>query len=189
MIAHIEGKVLHLDIGFIIVSTGGIGYKIATTPETVSGLKVGQTTSLWIHHAIREDAQDLYGFPNREALGFFQLLITISGIGPKTAMGILNLASLRTLKTAIVSGEPTQLTKIAGIGKKNAEKIVLELRDKIEMTKDQMEQLGIDDTDTVEALKSLGYQDKEIRETLKKISHAVTDPGKRVTAALKLLGK
>lgn len=189
MISHIEGKVLHIDLNYSVIAVGGLGYKVSAAPETLSHLKLGQTASLWIHNVIREDADDLYGFIDRDSLAFFELLIGISGIGPKTAIGIMSLATVKTLKSAIASGEPTQLTKISGIGKKNAEKIVLELKDKIDKSAFDPELGGVDDTDTMEALKSLGYQEREIRDVIKKIPQTIKDPGKRVTEALKKLGK
>lgn len=187
MISYIEGPVLHIGETFAIISANGLGYKVFAAQDTLASLQGKGTCSLWTYLAVRENALDLYGFANQEALAFFELLITISGIGPKTALSILNLANIRTLKSAIVSGDPTRLTKISGIGKKNAEKIVMELKDKVDGDAGD-ENSGTDDTDALEALRSLGYSERESREALKKVPASITETGKRIKDALKRLG-
>lgn len=194
MIAHLSGKILHKDLRFCVLSTAdGVGYKVFSTIETLAKLHEGAAASLWIHTVVREDAFDLYGFPDKESLSFFELLITISGIGPKSALGILSAASVSTIKEAIMSGETAYLTKIAGIGKKVAEKIVLELKGKVGAA-DEMAGSKHGDVDAIEALKSLGYTHKEARDALQEISEDpklrdLKDPGQKVKAALRILGK
>jgi Holliday junction DNA helicase RuvA len=127
----------------------------------------------------------LYGFLDRQELEFFEMLINVSGIGPKGALSILSVASIETLKKAIGTGDTIYLTKISGIGKKTAEKIVIELRDKIEVDKTGTSLQG--ELDALEALKSLGYSQNEAREALKKIS-PLTDTNTKIREALKILG-
>jgi len=190
MISRIEGPVVSITEKFAVINAGGLGYKVYATPETLGGLTVGQTGILWTHLAVREDALDLYGFPDPEELEFFEMLIGISGIGPKGALGTLGGAAVATLKKAIGSGDTTYLTKMSGIGRKTAEKIVMELRDKLKAHggAENAKSLRSED-DVMEALKSLGYSQAEIREALKQIPEEMKDVSMRVKEALKILGK
>src|SRR3989344_8302402 len=138
MIGSIKGKIILKTEKFLIVETSGVGYKISVSPDVLSKTKktgeparAGGEISLWIHTHVREDAFDLYGFLDRQELEFFEMLINVSGIGPKGALVILGVATINTLKRAISTGDIGYLTKISGIGKKTAEKIVIELRDKL----------------------------------------------------------
>jgi Holliday junction DNA helicase RuvA len=134
---------------------------------------------------VREDALDLYGFLDREELEFFEMLINVSGIGPKGALSILGITSIETLRKAISIGDTSYLTKISGIGRKTAEKIVIELRDKIG-TELEGSSLQVE-LDALEALKSLGYSAIEAREALKKVN-SDTDTNTKIREALKILG-
>ncbi len=140
---------------------------------------------LFIHTHVREDAFDLYGFLNYEELEFFEMLITVSGIGPRGALVILGVASIETLRKAISSGDLAYLTKISGIGRKTAEKILLELRDKVGAETEGTLQ---GELDALEALKSLGYSQNEARDALKQIDSG-TDTNTKVREALKILGR
>src|ERR1035437_8228574 len=151
--------------------------------------KVGrETVRIWTYLSVRETAVDLYGFANAEELETFELLITISGIGPKTAAGILNVVSISTIRGAVASNDPSYLTKVAGIGKKNAEKIVRELSDKIGVLESDIPTESMrHESDVIEALKSLGYAEREAREALKKVPADDGSAGERVKKALKIL--
>jgi Holliday junction DNA helicase RuvA len=197
MIATLRGKITELGNRYAVVEVNGIGYKVFVTDDAVHTLKIGTEISFWTHMAVREDAQDLYGFTSKKERDFFQLLITVSGIGPKSALNILSMVSGETLSGAIRAGSVAHLVKVSGIGKKTAEKIVLELKDKMggftggesgEMTAGMSS-----DMDAIEALKALGYEADEAREALKKIPAALsgkeTDTGAKVKAALKELGR
>jgi Holliday junction DNA helicase RuvA len=186
MIGSIKGKITFKTEKFLIVETGGVGYKINVSPNTLSKTKkISEEISLWIHTHVREDILDLYGFLNREELEFFEMLINVSGIGPKGALIVLSVASIETLRRAIGSGDISYLTKISGIGKKTAEKIVIELRDKIGEEKTGSSLQG--ELDALEALKSLGYSQNEAREALKKVSSELNTNAK-IREALKILG-
>lgn len=188
MISHLQGKVLVATDTSITLDVQGVGYKISVIGNSLARLKEGVEASLWTHLAVRENALDLYGFLTRDELIFFELLITISGIGPKTALGILNVANIETLKQAVLTGNAGHLTKVSGIGKKNAEKIVLELNGKL-VAEDGVTINLKDEGDVVEALMSLGYGQKEAREILREIPEEVTSTSDKVKYALKLLGK
>lgn len=188
MIAHISGTVRDIGEKYAIVDVGGLGYKVYATPDTLSTLSIATAASLYTYLVVREDALDLYGFATDESQGFFELLISVSGIGPRSALSILSLAPIETLKKAIATGDTSYLTKVSGIGRKTAEKIVIELRDKLIAHKNESVDLR-GEHDTLEALKSLGYSQNEAREALKDISPEIIDTNARIREALKQLGK
>ena len=187
MIAHITGRVLEKGSRFVVVEVQSIGYKVFLTDDALRTEKNGNETKLWIHHAVREDSEDLFGFRERAELALFELLITVSGIGPKTALNILNVATAETLRRSITSGETAYLTKISGIGRKTAEKIILELREKL--GKGEEGATLKEEVDALEALKSLGYSHQDAREALKNMPKEFTGTSDRVKHALKMLGK
>jgi Holliday junction DNA helicase RuvA len=186
MIGYLRGKVIQNDIKSLLIDVNGVGYKVFTHIGGLDQKKNDKEVELFTYLAVRENALDLYGFANKEELEFFELLLTVSGIGPKSAMAVLSVASIATLKTAISTEDPTHLTKVSGIGKKNAEKIVLELKDKIGtyVFDGKMES---HDGDAIEALKALGYSERESRDALKKVEGKTTE--EKVRAALKNLNK
>ncbi len=148
---------------------------------------VGEPIFLWTYLSVRETALDLYGFLSKDTLDIFELLITISGIGPKTALGILNVATPEMLRQAVATEDTSYLVKVGGIGKKNAEKIVLELKDKLITTSADFEGAERGAGDVMEALLSLGYAERDVRNVLKKMPKDLTGTGERVKYALKLL--
>lgn len=171
---------------FLIIETGGVGYKMNVLPEVLSGMKkVGDGISLWTHTHVREDVLDLYGFTDRQELEFFEMLLNVSGIGPKSALAILGIASIETLRKAIKTSDTAYLTKVSGIGRKTAEKIIIELRDRIGEEKTGTSLQG--ELDALEALKSLGYSQNEAREALKKVKGDI-DTNTKIREALKILG-
>ena len=192
MISRLTGSMAHTDSKYVIIDVAGVGYKVFTTIDIITKLpKDGKKVTLWTYLAVRENSMDLYGFLSPTELNFFELLITISGIGPKTALGILNSASVHSLETAIQTGETSHLTKISGIGKKIAEKIVRELKDKFESVAHtpESESAMRNDSDALEALKSLGYSQNESRDVLKKLPKTITKTNDKLREALKILGK
>lgn len=172
----------------LVITCGGLGYSVWTTEESQKKIALNSAIILWTHHAIREDSQDLYGFLSKEELAFFELLITVSGIGPKTALALLNTATGETIRKGVLSGDPAYLSKISGIGKKSAEKIVFELSGKIAAIEGEEFGGQTEDDDTADALKALGYHEKDVREVLKKIGMEGTAQH-RIKKALSVLGK
>jgi holliday junction DNA helicase RuvA len=199
MISRLTGKIVHIDPKYIVLDVNGVGYKVATTVDIMTKIgKEGEKekdVTMWTYLAVRETALDLYGFTSLSELNFFELLITISGIGPKTALGILNSASVQALQTAVQTDDTSHLIKIAGIGKKVAEKIVMELKDKVdkfthtEESKTAMKEAQKNDNDALEALKALGYSQNEARDVLKEIPKSITKTNEKIREALKILGK
>ena len=189
MIGFIEGKIEYSSDRYVIVDVNGIGYKIYISANIFKKLpKINEKVKLYTHLHVREDIMDLYGFLDKEDLEFFEMLISISGIGPKGATNILNVASVETLKKAIRNEESSILTKVSGIGKKTAEKIILELKHKVSGGEFLGDKAGAD-SEVIDALISLGYRLHEAREALRKIPEDIKEVGEKVKAALKLLSK
>jgi len=188
MISHIKGKVLDTDAKSTIIDVNGIGYKIASTFEIISSLSLGNEASFWTHLAVREDALDLYGFKEKTDLELFKLLNTISGIGPKTSIGIMDSATPSSIRKAVISEDPSHLTKMSGISAKVANKIVLELKGKLGGFEDSEEDFK-EELEALEALKSLGYNQNEAREALKGVSRDIQDTSLKIKEALKILGR
>ena len=185
MIGSLRGRIALKTDKFLILETGGVGYKVSVSPDVLSkASKAGEELFLHVHTHVREDAMDLYGFLSLEDLEFFEMLLGVSGIGPRSALAILGIASIETLRRAISTGDTSYLTKISGIGRKTAEKIVIELRDKIGEEKEGASLQ--EELDALEALKSLGYSQNEAREALKKVPDGTTNT--RIREALKVLG-
>lgn len=189
MIGHISGTVLAIRDQHLVVSTGGVGYKVAALKETIMRSAVGAEVSFWTYLAVREDALDLYGFRDESELRFFELLLTVSGIGPKSALSILDIASVETLRSAIAAGNASYLTNVSGIGKKTAEKIVLELKDKV--AKEGVDSTGAlkGDQEALEAMRALGYSASEARDVLRQVPTSIESGNDRLREALKLLGR
>lgn len=181
--------------GVVLVEVGGVGYVVRTPLFALAVLRESGVSeiSLFIHTAVREDAIDLFGFPTEAELAFFKQLMSVSGIGPKTALGIMSVADTATLKAAIARGEASALTKVFGIGKKNAERLVVELRDKLtQQEKNNPSPLGASpDVEVLEALIALGYRADEARAALSTLDGSASggkDTRERLAAALKQLG-
>lgn len=192
MIASLKGILTEIANKYAVLELGGIGYKVFITDDTLHTLKVGGECFFWIHMAVREDAQDLFGFISKKERDLFEMLITVSGIGPRTALNILSLASVDTLISSIKTGSVAHLVKVSGIGKKTAEKITIELGDKLGAIASDDSAMSADvsrDLDAIEALKALGYDVDEARNALKKTDKDIVDTGMKIKAALKVLGR
>ncbi len=190
MIAQLKGSIISSGVSYVILDVNGVGYRIHTTLEIIRELNTGKPETVFFTHlAIRETSMDLYGFLIEEEVIFFELLISVSGIGPKSALAIMNLETVQTLSSAISQGDTSYLTKVSGIGKKSAEKIIMELRDKIPALGEKGSALHSEDAEALEGLQSLGYSVREARDALKQLPEDITGTGERITAALKQLGK
>lgn len=175
--------------GAALIDVGGVGYAVRVTPETLRALEQNPNLPLLTHLSVREDALDLYGFLNEEELRFFELLLMVSGIGPKSALGILSVSSVATLKSAIPAGDITYLTKVSGIGKKTAERIVVELKDKLGGKEGRAVMPLKEETEALEALRALGYGLEESRSALKRLADKGGTTGERLKEALRLLSQ
>lgn len=187
MIAHIRGTIFFRASRYLIIDVGGVGYKVTVSLETLKTLpQKNETCELFTYVHVRENALELYGFGTLAELEFFEMLISISGIGPKSALGILSVAPIDSLKRAIGSGDIVHLTKVSGIGKRTAEKIIVELRDKLAGGASAYTSEG--EAEVIDALATLGYTMKEAREALQKVSPTTMMVDARLKEALKILG-
>lgn len=191
MIGHLRGEIIDIGEKTLLLSVAGVGYTVFVTEDTIHSTSIGDTLSCYTHLSVRENALDLFGFLLKEELRFFELLITVSGIGPKSALSILNIAALPTLRSAIATGDTGYLTKVSGIGRKTAEKIVLELRDKVGALGETRASTPAlkEESDALLALMSLGYNERDAREVLKNIAKPGSTTQDIVREALKHLGK
>ena len=131
MYYYVSGEVAHVEPYLAVIDCGGVGYACRTTTFTLSQIKKGDKAKLFTYLSVREDAMDLYGFASSEELKLFQQLISVSGVGPKAALSILSAGTPANLALAIIPGAETSLTAAAGVGKKLAQRIILELKDKL----------------------------------------------------------
>jgi Holliday junction DNA helicase RuvA len=194
MIAYLQGKILEKSTNFIILYVGagsasggensGTGYKVFVTPEVLES-RIGDTLSLYIYHKVSEDGQSLFGLPDFNTLQFFEMLITVSGVGPKVALAILSSARVDAVKSAIANQDAGIFTRISGVGTKTAEKIIVELKGKLSVVSGQ---LSVGSSEVFDALLALGYKQAEVRGIINKLDASATT-GEQIKQALKLLGK
>lgn len=188
MISYIKGKVHNKGKGYVIVLTNNLGYKVYVNEGIYVDTDINQEVEFYTFHNIKEDISDLYGFYSLEQLEMFELLLTISGVGPKSAMAAMGIAKLEDIQTSIANGDPSLLVKVSGIGKKTAERIVLELRDKVGVAGIESSGTGLGaSSDEIDGLMALGYSLQQAREALSKVDSQVSDSGERIKAALRSL--
>ena len=177
MIRQIRGKVLHVGLVSATVEVAGFGMEVRmSAPQT---LTVGTKASLATHLAVRQDGLELYGFQDAADRDFFELILSVSGIGPKTALSILRKAPREALEGAIGTRDLTYLTKVVGLGKKGAEKMLVELADKVGPHSHSRE-----DGEVFDTLVALGYTEREARKALQTIPKSITGKDERLKAAL-----
>lgn len=176
MIASLQGSVLHLGKDYVVLDVNGVGYQVGVSQRHLAELPgVGETVRIWTHLVHREDAMLLFGFPSLEERELFLLLNSVSGIGAKTALGVLSALSVPDVVTAVVGNAPARLAKAPGVGKKTAERIVLELREKLQewqptrtagTTASRRAVATAEPNEVESALLALGYDEEEIEEAL-----------------------
>lgn len=193
MIGYIKGKVFAVNDNGIIVLSGGIGYDITVTAYCLNKIEIGNDIALYTHLAVREDGLFLFGFDTKDEKTMFLQLITVSGVGPKVAMSILSGMDLKTLAMSIITGDSKALSKIKGIGKKTAERIILELKesvapiegDEIDGFKPKTE--SKDTLDAIYALRSLGISQGDAVRAVKSVEGVASSIEELITLALKAL--
>lgn len=171
MIDIISGQVASFATNYVVIMVGGIGFRVHT-PTTVHDLieGTGQHVTLYTHLAVREDALTLYGFTDADERSLFETLLGVSGIGPRLALAILSTLTIEHLKNAIAREEPEVLTRVPGIGKKSAQKIVFELKDKLQVDAvTGLAAISDTDADVIAALTALGYSVVEVQTALQAI--------------------
>ena len=192
MIGSLRGTVLERDIaGSVLIEVGGVGYVVNVSPRALAELEPSTPGFLYVHHHIREDSQQLFGFLARDERDTFQTLITTHGVGPAMAMAILATHPPSALVDIVANADVASLTLVPGVGKKTAERLLIELKSRLHLP--VLEGVGVGGggsstmADVREALANLGYGDNEIRDTLRELQ-AGDDASALLRDALKLLG-
>ncbi len=191
MIASIRGTVQQTGENWVVIELGGMGIKVSVPVPLAARARAGQALALFTHLQVREDALALFGFETPDQLSFFELLLSVSGIGPKVALSLLSHFSTDALRQAVGGGRPERLSGIPGVGKKTAEKIIFHLKDKLAAGADAG-RAGWSETDTevIAALTSLGYSIVEAQSALQRIpADAPADSESRLRLALQAMGK
>ena len=191
MIASLRGQLELIRDDSVIVEVGGVGYLVHVTTTFLNEVgRVGQLVELYTHTHVRENELALYGFRALEELDLFKMLIAVSGIGPRTALAILSSFSPETLRSAIAQGDALALTRVPGIGRKTAQRLVLDLKDKVGAPEEAywMPVLGAADADVLNALTALGYSLAEAQGALAMIPQDTQQLDERILAALRFLG-
>ena len=191
MIAHINGSVAEKFLNSIIVDVNGVGYEISLTRIDSEATNVGDKKKFYTYHSIRETAEELYGFSTLIAKKLFEFLISVNGIGPKAAMAILSLASPEEVRNAIANSDSVFISKATGVGKKSAERVIVDLKDKVgvpiacSITSGNANlQVPQENDEALDALISLGFSVKEATNALSKIAKDLTVE-ERIKLALK----
>lgn len=193
MIAYLKGKVINETDKSIILLVDNIGYEVFLPNKFLTKIKKKQELDLYIYHKQKEDAQELYGFESLKERDFFLKLISISGVGPKSALNVMSIANVQDLKEAIVSGDADIFKKVSGIGSKTAERIIVDLKSKfgsLSASSVNNKDLKNDSNlEIFEALNALGFNDNEVREVYNQIPKDLKTTSDKIKAALKLLKK
>lgn len=194
MIASLEGLVSAVFADSLILEVGGVGYRVFAAPSVLAAARVGERFKLFTHHVVREDLEALYGFRTPEDLGFFGLLLTVTGVGPKVALGIVGSRPVGDLQLAILSDDLALLTAVPGVGKKLAARVVLELKEKVAAAGVAAGAIGGGgaggESEVVAALLALGYSAGEARQASREaLTDLTVGSGleERVKAALRTL--
>lgn len=199
MFYHIEGIVSELEPNLAVIDCGGVGYGLSVTPSTVSRLQIGSKAKLYVAESIGENNFDLFGFYTKSEKRCFDMLVSVSGIGPKAALAILSCCTPETLSLAIMNNDEKALTAAPGIGKKIAQRVILELRDKISKESSSMDlripvmpsaaQDGSMLGDAMAGLAVLGYSSAELAPVLKKLDTNGMTSEQIIKAVLKQMVK
>ena len=192
MFGYIRGKIVSKELSYVISDVNGVGFKIYSSVNSISALKINEEATLYTYLYIKEGIMDLYGFATEEELSMFEMLISVSGVGAKGAISILSIGSPSKIAVALVTNDVKTIKSAQGIGPKIAQRIILELKDKIkneDLTLQSEETEQVIDTDlkqeAVKALMVLGYSKNEAQKAVSKADSSITDLEELIKAALK----
>ncbi len=196
MISYLRGRVKNRGEDYLILEVANVGYRVFVTKNLLDRVKEGSELELYTYQFVRDDAIDLYGFSTIEELKFFEQLNTVSGIGPRSALAVLEAAPVEEIVKAVLAGDKKSLVGVYGLNEKKAEKIILELKNKVTKLEAQLVAQGRqaksrapEEINLVEALVGLGYSAEQARMALRELPEDLTKPEERLRAALKVLGK
>ena len=189
MIGSLRGAVTHVGLDHALVEVGGIGYRVLAGPALLARLRQGREASVFTHHLVREDQQALFGFATTEELAFFELLMTVSQVGPRLALAITSAHPVTKLQLAIITDDADVFTSVSGVGRKTAQRIILELKEKVHAAGIAAGGAAAADSDVVAALESLGYTASEARRAASAVAGTSGELDARIKAALQELAK
>lgn len=189
MIAHIAGVVAEKFAGSIIVDAHGVGYELAVPAGDFDTVSLGEDVKFYTHHHVREQAEELFGFSSLAAKKLFELLITVQGVGPKAALAILSLGPAEQVRNAVANGDVAFVTGASGVGKKSAERVIVDLADKVGLPTHYQQTAGVQtelntNDEALEALMALGYTLADATKALENIDPKLPT-SQRVREALK----
>jgi Holliday junction DNA helicase RuvA len=170
VIASISGNVTHVGLGDLIVEANGVGYSVFVTTNFALEVRVGSEVSLRTAHIVREDSQSLYGFSNAEELGAFNLLCSVTGVGPKSALAVMGTLGVDGLAQAVAGADDSMFRSVSGIGPKTAKLIVLSLTGKLSLSGSQSNPSSTSETNVVAALIGLGYSERSAKKAVEETS-------------------
>lgn len=191
MISYLQGKIIHKKNQKItLLTVGGVGYEILVTPVFYVDLVLNTDASIFTYMVVRENAMELCGFSNLAEKDLFLKFLDVNGVGPKSALNIISLGSVEEISSAIARGDVNYLTKVSGIGKRTAERIVVELKNKVDSLSTKLENINSENLgEAVDALVSLGYSKEEARETARSLESEGKSSEELIRQALRILGK
>lgn len=189
MIGSLRGTVTHLGPDYALVEVSGIGYRVVAGPALLARLRQGTEASVFTHHLVREDQQALFGFASNEELAFFEMLLTVSQVGPRLALAITSAHAVTKLQLAIVTDDTDVFTSVSGVGRKTAQRIILELKEKVHAAGIAAGGASATDSDVVAALESLGYTAGEARRAAGAVAGTDGELDARIKAALQELAR
>ena len=189
MIGSLRGQVTHIGPDHALIEVGGIGYRVVAGPALLARLQRGAEASVFTHHLVREDQQALFGFAAAEELAFFELLLTVSGVGPRLALAITSAHAVTKLQLAIVTDDVDVFTSVSGVGRKTAQRVILELKEKVHAAGLAVGGGASADSDVVAALESLGYTASEARRGAAAVAGGEGGLDARIKAALQELAR
>lgn len=190
MIAHLKGKIEEKFGSSLILDVNGVGYEIMVPMPDFDVVNLGEEKKFYTYHNVRENSEELYGFSSLAAKKIFELLISVQGIGPKAAIAILSLAEAEEVRNAIANADATFVAKASGVGKKSAERVIVDLRDKVGIpshygtTETKIPQANIENDEALDALIALGFSLKEATAALEKVDASLPTE-ERIKIALK----
>lgn len=198
MFAYIKGILEVKSINYVVAENNGIGYKIYMSAKSIGTIgNVGEQVKVYTHYHVREDDISLYGFNSEEDLRMFEILISVSGVGVKSALTMLSDITPSSFALAVINDDVTRLTKVPGVGKKTAQRLILELKDKLKSEDISTDEIEVEEctnntivnNDAIVALQVLGYCKKEAEAALEKIDTQNLSVEETIKQALKILGR
>lgn len=193
MIGYLSGTIKAIRKNYLIVATDYVGYKVFVIPQISLTVEPGQKLSLFIHTHVREDQLALYGFSTLPELEFFELLLSVTGVGPRLALSIMSLADLEMIKSGIINEDASVFTKVSGVGRKTAERLIVELKGKLSEEaggkEEELKEISRAHADVVDVLLALGYSRTEARRALAEVSKNITKSEDKIREALRSLAR